>query len=47
MYNVGFLTMGFMTHSVTKGIMVQRRVFESFDHGLYDSFGQKRYYGTT
>ena len=36
MYNVGFLTMGFMTHSVTKGIMVQRR---GFDFGLYDSFG--------
>ena len=28
--------MGFMTHLVTKGIIVQRRVF---DFGLYDSFG--------
>ena len=28
--------MGFMTHSVTKGNMVQRR---GFDFGLYDSFG--------
>ena len=36
MYNVGFLTMGFMTHLVTKGIMVQCR---GFDYGLYDSFG--------
>ena len=36
--------MGFMTHSVRKGIMVQRR---GFDFGLYDSFGHKRYYGTT
>ena len=43
-YNVGFLTLGFMTHSVIKGIIVQRRVF---DYGLYDSFGHKRYYGTT
>ena len=44
MYNVGFLTMGFMTHSVTKGIMVQRG---GFDFGLYDSFGHPFVEGKT